>query len=207
MEADLEAQATWLAHTLEEGLRLGVLAPAELLMHVTPEVLAERLPRDLMVKVFASAFSTGKLTPEGLLAVAPPSTLARHVAPELLWAAVRTAAENQALRGPGRSMALPKGDTPVRRWLASALAMGLERGVLRADEVLRLLPPSSWVGEVPEGVLADLIAMGLSQPLWNAELVLRPLAPRVIGENVAPDLTWAVLDAGAERAFNLTAPV
>ena len=53
---ELDRRLGWLSHTLDEALRLGVLAPTQLLGHATPEVLAEHLPRDLMVKVFASAF-------------------------------------------------------------------------------------------------------------------------------------------------------
>jgi hypothetical protein len=196
--ADPEARLGWLAFTIDEALRLGVMQPAHLLSHVTPEVLAERLPRELMVKVFASAFSTGKLTPEGILAVAPPATLVRHVAPAILWASVRTAAERNQL-----GTALPKGATPARTWLASVIAAGLERGMFTPADVTRHVPPSSWVTEVPSEVVSGLIGLGLAQPAFDPSLVLHLLTPKVLGEHVAPRLTWGIVDEGAERAFEL----
>jgi hypothetical protein len=193
----------WLAQALDEGLRLQVLAPAQLLLHATPEVLAERLPRELMVKVFASAFSTGKLTPEGILAVAPPATLVEHLPAPVLWAALRSTEVGQAADPGDGAPPPPKGPTPLRQWLGSALAAGLERGLITANEVASKLPPSAWVSEVPPEIVAGLIGLGLSQPAWNAEVMLRLLEPRVIGEHVAPRLTWAIVDAAAARAFGL----
>src|SRR5450631_3209049 len=119
-----DLKLTWLAHVIDEGLRLGVLHPANVLAHATPEVLAGNLPRDLMVKVFASAFSTGKLTPEGILSVAPPSTLVRHVAPAVMWTCVREVAAGHGLVQP---TAVPKGRTPPRVWLGNLIAAALER--------------------------------------------------------------------------------
>ena len=202
MTDENESRLTWLSHALAEALRLGVLQPTELLAHVTPEVLAERLPRELMVKVFASAFSTGKLTPEGILAVAPPETLVRHVAPSIVWQALGAAAERGQLAASG---ALPKGSTPGRSWLASLLGAGLERGIFGASDVVRHLPPSSWVGEVPREVVAGLLGLGLTQSSFDAELILRLLKPVVIGEHVAPHLAWRIVDEGARKAFQLDA--
>lgn len=202
MTDENESRLGWLSLVLDEALRLGVLKPAHLLAHATPEVLAERLPRELMVKVFASAFSTGKLTPEGILAVAPPSTLAQFVTPAILWDAVRAAAErSQLVTADG----VPRGPQPARSFLALSLAAGLERGIFSPADVVRHLPPSSWVGEVPLEVVAGIMGAGLAQAAFDAELVLRLLNPQVIAENVAPQLAWRVIDEGATRAFDLGA--
>lgn len=198
MAHESESALGWLSAVLDEAMRLGVLQPAVLLAHATPEVLAERLPRDLMVKVFASAFATGKLTPEGILEVAPPATLVLHIAPSILWSAARDAATRAHLT---EASGLPPGHTPPRALLASALASGLSAGVLGAGDVVRHLPPSTWVGSVPVEVVASLLARGLGSAAWNAEAVLALLTPEVIGAWLAPHLVWGILDEAATRAF------
>lgn len=198
MAHESESGLGWLAHVLDEALRLGVMPPAVLLAHATPEVLAERLPRDLMVKVFASAFATGKLTPEGILEVAPPATLVLHVAPTILWAAVRDAAARAGMVEPSEQA---PGNSPPRDLLASALGVGLGRGVLGARDVLRHLPPATWVGTVPVNVVAALLARGLSASAWDADAALALLTPEVIGAWLPPHLVWPILDEAAGRAF------
>lgn len=190
----------WLSYTLDEGLRLGVFAPANLLTHATPEVLAEHLPRDLMVKVFASAFSTGKLTPEGILSVAPPTTMVRHVAPLILWTCVREAAHRHQIDAPAT---VPKGRTPVRSWIGNVIAAGLERSIFSPADVARHVPPRDWVRDVPIELVARMIAAGLTRPNFDPTLALEILTPAAIGEHVAPHLAWALIDEGAVRAFDL----
>ena len=191
----------WLSYTIDEALRLGVFAPANLLTHASPEVLAEHLPRDLMVKVFASAFSTGRLTPEGILAVAPPSTLVRHVAASILWACVREAAHRNGIDA--AASALPKGKTPARTWLGNVLRAGLDRGIFTPGDVARHIPPRDWVREVPIELVAKMIGAGLTRPNFDPVLALEILTPEAIGEHVAPNLAWAVVDEGASKAFGL----
>ena len=199
-----ERRLAWLSYTIDEGLRLAVLQPDDLLAHATPEVLAGNLPRDLMVKVFASAFSTGKLTPEGILAVAPPSTLVRHVSPAILWACVRGVAARHNLVQPG---AVPKGRTPPRVWLGNVLANGLERDLVTPPDVARHIPPSAWVRDVPIDLVARLIGAGLNRPVFDPKVALEILTPAAIGEHVAPHLTWAIIDESVTRGFHLGAPL
>ena len=192
----------WLAFVFDEALKQGVLAPSNVLSHATPEVLAGHLPRELMVKVFATAFSTGKLTPEGILAVAPPATLVKYVTPAILWNCVREAAARQQVVAVAQ---VAKGKSPVRNWIALVIARAVHDGILTATDVVRHIPPREWVRDVPVEVVAKMIAAGLNRPNFDPAAVLDVLTPAVIGEFVAPHLSWAAIDEGALRAFRLTA--
>lgn len=193
-----EKRLGWLAYTLDEGMRLGVFSPSDLLLHATPEVLAEHLPRELMVKVFASAFSTGRLTPEGILAVAPPSTLVRHVASVVLWGCVREAAHRGGIDAPSD---LVRGKAPLRVWLGHVMGGGIERGIFTPADALRHMPPRDWVRDMPIDLVARLIAAGLTRSNFDSSLALEVICPDALAENVAPHLIWKLLDESAARAF------
>src|SRR5438309_1767964 len=91
-----EKRLSWLAFVYDSALKHGVFRPADVISHATPEVLAKDLPKELLIRIFEVAFDAGKLTPEGMLGVAPPSTLVKHIGA----GAVR-AFELQAGRAPG----------------------------------------------------------------------------------------------------------
>lgn len=201
-EQTKEKQLGWLAYTLDDALRLGVIQPAQILHHATPEVLAEKLPRELMVKVFASAFSTGKLTPEGILSVAPPATLVRHIDAGILWSCLRDAAVAHHIAAPAN---VPKGRTPVRSWIADVITAGLERGLYTPGDVTRHIAPRDWVRDVPRDLVARMIASGLGRPTFDPSVAIEILTPAAIGEHVAPHLAWSLIDEGAMRAFHLAA--
>ena len=198
-----EKRLTWLAFVYDSAIKHGVFRPADVVVHATPEVLAQHLPKELIIRLFEVAFDAGKLTPEGVLGVAPPSTLVKHIAPSTLWDVVRDAAARHGIAGGGN---LPKvGKTPIRNWIAEVIAGGLEREIYSPADVTRHIPPGEWVKDVPIEVVAKMIASGLTRPQFDPRLALEHLTPTVIGEFVAPNLSWAVIDEGAIRAFELTA--
>ena len=74
-----ERGTAWLGYALQEGIKHGLTDAREMLAHATPEVLVAQLPRDLTTQLIAGALKTGRLTPESVLEVAPPTVLAEHL--------------------------------------------------------------------------------------------------------------------------------
>jgi len=199
-----EKRLSWLALVFDSAIKHGVLRAADVILHATPEILARDLPRELVVRMFEGAFSAGKLTPESVLAVAPPTTLVKHISAATLWEVVRDAAARQGIVA--QSGSVPKvGKTPVRTWLAEIIAGGLEAEVVSPADVTRHVPPGEWVKDVPLEVVARMIASGLTKPQFDPRLALEHLTPAIIGEFVSPHLSWALLDEGATRALELDA--
>ena len=82
---------------------------------------------------------------------------------------------------------------------------GLEREIFAPADVTRHIPPGEWVKDVPLEVVAKMIASGLTRPQFDPRLALEHLTPQVIGEFVAPSLSWGLIDEGAVRSFELSA--
>jgi hypothetical protein len=204
MSEQNEKRLSWLAFVYDSAIKHGVFRPADVITHATPEVIARDLPKELVIRIFEVAFDAGKLTPEGILGVAPPSTLAKHIAPSILWEVVRDAAARHGIATAAGNV--PKtGKTPLRNWIAEVVASGLEREIYQPADVTRHIPPGEWVKDVPLEVVAKMIASGLTRPHFDPRLALEHLTPQVIGEFVAPNLSWSLIDEGAVRAFELTA--
>lgn len=203
MSDQIEKRLTWLAFVYDSAIKHGVFRPADVVVHASPEVLARDLPKELLIRIFEVAFDAGKLTPEGMLGVAPPSTLVKHIAPAILWETVRDAATRHGIAAVSGNM--PKtGKTPLRGWLAEVIAAGIDRDIYTPADITRHIPPGEWVKDVPLEVVARMIASGLTRPSFDPRLALEHLTPQVIGEYVAPNLSWAVIEEGAVRAFELS---
>lgn len=203
MSDQIEKRLTWLAFVYDSAIKHGVFRPADVVVHATPDVLARDLPKELLIRIFEVAFDAGKLTPEGMLGVAPPSTLVKHIAPAILWETVRDAATRHGIALANGNM--PKtGKTPLRGWLAEVIAAGIDRDIYTPADITRHIPPGEWVKDVPLEVVARMIASGLTRPSFDPRLALEHLTPQVIGEYVAPNLSWAVIEEGAVRAFELS---
>lgn len=87
----------WFASMMQSGLDEHLLEPADVLAHITPEVLAEHLPADVLARVLESSLSAGAMTPQGILDTATPELLARHVPRETLWACIAGGARRAGL--------------------------------------------------------------------------------------------------------------
>ena len=97
MSDHTEKRLSWLAFVYDAAIKHGVFRPADVVLHATPEVLARDLPKELVIRIFEVAFEAGKLTPESILGVTPPSTLVKHIAPAILWEVVRDAATRHGI--------------------------------------------------------------------------------------------------------------
>lgn len=87
-----ESRQAWFARMMESGLENNIFAPADVLAHATPEVLATHLPPDLLSKVLASSLSAGAMTPDRVLETVTPAMMAKHLPHDVLWECLRAAA-------------------------------------------------------------------------------------------------------------------
>lgn len=92
-----DSRQRWFASIFEAGLANDIFAPAQVLSHVTPEVMAQHLPPDVMTKVLQSSLSAGAMTPERVLETLAPAILAEHIPHQVLWECVLAAAERAGL--------------------------------------------------------------------------------------------------------------
>ena len=168
MADQTEKRLSWLAFVYDSAIKYGVFRPADVVTHATPEVLANKLPTELLIRIFEVAFDAGKLTAEGILnGVAPPSTLVKHIPANVLWEVVRDAASRHGIAAVSANV--PKtGKTPLRSWITEVLANGLEREIFTAADVTRNIPPGEWVKDVPLEVVAKMIASATRSLLQTA---------------------------------------
>ena len=73
------------------------MAPTHVLSFVTPDVLANHLPSDVMGQMLSSSLSAGAMTPERGLETVTPEVLAQYIPHEVLWKCVVAAAENAGI--------------------------------------------------------------------------------------------------------------
>lgn len=92
-----DARQRWFATMMESGLEQKMFAPADVLTHATPEVLANHLPPDLMTKVLRASLDAGAMTPDGVLECVPPELLAKHIPHDVLWQCISNAAERAGI--------------------------------------------------------------------------------------------------------------
>lgn len=88
-----DARTRWMATLLEAALEHEIASSDAVLEHVTPNVLAQHVPPDLMGALLTSALADSSLTPKHVLATLPPKILAEHIPHDLIWGCVAAAAE------------------------------------------------------------------------------------------------------------------
>jgi hypothetical protein len=99
------ARQKWFAHMLGVGLDQKLLSPGQLVVHLTPEVLAHHLPADVMSRMIAASLAAGQMTPDRMFETLTPDVLVDSVPLEVLWRAIDAGAE----RG-GIAAAVPDGE-------------------------------------------------------------------------------------------------
>lgn len=92
-----EARERWFAQMMEAGLGEGLFAPADVLRHATPEVLANNLPPELMSRMLQASLAAGSMTPDRVVETITPELLAKYLPHEVLWACVADAAERAGI--------------------------------------------------------------------------------------------------------------
>lgn len=98
-----EHREAWFARIMESGLQHDMFAPADVLAHATPDVLANHLPPELLSKILQASLAAGAMTPERVLETVPPELLAKHLPHEVLWSCIAAAAARAGVTRPGAS--------------------------------------------------------------------------------------------------------
>ena len=193
-----ERGTAWLGYALQEGIKHGLTDAREMLAHATPEVLVAQLPRELTSQLIAGALKTGRLTPESVLEVAPPTVLAEHLESNVVWSCLRDAAEAANLTTVGGTAS-----TAGKRWMGDILGRAIAEGLTSADDVVKHVPPPEWVKDAPPAVIAEMLAHGLSKGAFDPKLALEHLTPEVMAEHLSPPLVWKCIADAAQKTFAL----
>jgi hypothetical protein len=195
---DKDLHWPWLGFSLEQALERGLLEPKDVLQHATAEVMVSQLPSEVIVAIFARALASETLTPPAVLETAPPSLLAEHLEPDVLWRCLKDAADRAGLSAAGK----PRTEA-ARKWLAAILQGAIETELLTPADVMRHLPPAEFVRDTPLPVMAELIKAGLLGGKFDPALVLQHLTPTVIADNLESQLAWGCIAEAATQKFEL----
>lgn len=191
-----ERGTAWLGYALQEGIKHGLTDAREMLAHATPEVLVAQLPRELTSQLIAGALKTGRLTPESVLEVAPPSQLAEHLEASVLWNCLRDAAEAANLTTAGGTAS-----AAGKRWMGDILGRAIGDGLMTADDVVKHVPPHEWVKDAPPNVIAEMLAAGLAKGAFDPKLALAHLTPEIMAEHLSPPLVWKCIVDMVTKTF------
>jgi hypothetical protein len=88
----MDKRRKWIAILLDEGLRLGVLEPSDIMRHSTPAVLATDLPSSLLAKVLQAGIGSDSFNPDLVVSTLGPENIAEHIPLPILWNCVNEAA-------------------------------------------------------------------------------------------------------------------
>lgn len=83
----------FLRRALDAALRLGVVAPPQVVQHVNAKVIATALPDALTTKLLEVSLAAGKLTPEIVVETIGVEAIAKHAPTPAVWACLVGAGE------------------------------------------------------------------------------------------------------------------
>jgi hypothetical protein len=115
----------FLKKLLESGLGCGTVTPADIVRHLTPDVLAHNLPVKLRAKLVEAALAAEKMTPELVVDVIGVEALAEHAPAHLSWAAVAECAR--------RSLGGAAAEAPAARSSTASSASGASKSAASAS--------------------------------------------------------------------------
>lgn len=87
-----EQRQQWFTRMMESGLENSMFLPSDVLQHVTPDILANHLPPELMTRLLTASLAAGSMTPDRVLETVTPELLAKHLPHDVLWACIAAAA-------------------------------------------------------------------------------------------------------------------
>jgi len=178
----------WYTDVLEAALETKLLTEQDLLAHMTPSVLAKALPKDVLVRMFESALTSGSMSPKAVVQAATPQLLAEHVAPEVVWQCIAAAAEGAGIseRESGKLKDEPNAREFLRRGLVSALASG----VMTAKDVVEYID-ASVIGHLPDTLTTKLLEAALGAGKLDPQLVVDTLGTEAIAKHAPTSAVWS----------------
>lgn len=179
----LSNRERWFADVLQAGLDTRVLVEPELLVHVTPGVLAKSMPRDVLVRMFDSALSAGALSPEAILQTITPELIAEFVEASLVWESIVSAAERA-------NIAKGTDDKNAREFVRRVIDAGLKTQVLTAVHLLQHVDAKVLVNHLPDELTAKLIEASLAAGKMSPELIVDVLGPDPVAAHAPTSVVW-----------------
>jgi hypothetical protein len=95
---------------LSSALELGIAQPDDVLRHVTPDILAQHLPRPLWARLLTACLGAPRVDAQLVIETIGLPNLAEHVPAQLMWAAIAEV----GMRSLGQAVAAPKPPAPPR---------------------------------------------------------------------------------------------
>jgi len=178
----------WYTDVLEAGLETKLLTEQDLLAHMTPSVLAKALPKDVLVRMFETALTSGSMSPKAVVQAATPQLLAEHVAPEVVWQCIAAAAERAGIAD--RESGKLKDEANAREFLRRGLASALASGVMTAKDVVEYID-ASVIGHLPDSLTTKLLEAALSAGKLDAQLVVDTLGTEAIAKHAPTAAVWS----------------
>src|SRR5688500_14825467 len=83
----VNAKAFFVA-TLQSALDLSIATPEDMVQHVTPDVLAEHLPRPLRARLLTACVGAPKVDAQRVVETIGVPNLCEHVPSQLIWACI-----------------------------------------------------------------------------------------------------------------------
>lgn len=185
----------WFTQIIQSALSEDLVAPRQILNHVTPEVMANHLPPALMSEILTKSLSAGAMRPELVLKTLNPELLADHIPPETLWACIAEAGTEAGMEeAEGGSVG------PLRRFLEAAIASGLDYGMVSEEEVLVELTPEVLAKHLPVPLKAELLRACFEADSVNPELVVRTVGVNNLTEHSPIPELWRIVSTAGRRA-------
>ncbi|MFN0249485.1 MAG: hypothetical protein ACKV2T_21550 [Kofleriaceae bacterium] len=76
----------WVRRMLSAGLATGVIAPKDVVEHMTAHVLVQSMPQGITTTLIETSLTQGKMSPELIVEVVGVDAIAQHVATNIVWA-------------------------------------------------------------------------------------------------------------------------
>jgi hypothetical protein len=182
----LSTRERWFADVLQAGLDTRVLVEPELLVHVTPGVLAKSMPRDVLVRMFDSALNAGTLSPEAIVQTITPELIAEFVAGSLVWESIVTAAERA-------NISKGTDDKNAREFIRRVVDAGLRTKVLTPTHLLQHVDSKVLVNHLPDELTAKLIESSLAAGKMTPDLIIDVLGPDPVAAHAPTNVVWECL--------------
>ncbi len=188
----------WFAELLEAELTCDIATAEEILSHITPEVIAEYLPNDLVAKIVESSLETGEMSPKAVLSLATPVALAENIPHAILWNCIEKNA-TATLFSPKAS--ITKGQ---RKFLLRAIATGSGCGIVSSADILVFATPEVLAAELPAKEKGKLLAAGLGNKKMGPDFMVDTIGIATLVEHLRIQVLWAIVNAAGARLAGST---
>lgn len=88
----MDSKRNFLEVALSVGMETQIIAPADVLRHIAPDVVASHLPDDAKTALLAASIKAGKMDPNLVFETLSPQVFAEHMPVHMLWACLAEAA-------------------------------------------------------------------------------------------------------------------